>query len=171
VTTTGKENVVLAFGSNIGAGKKNIESAMAALEENGVGIVSKSSFYKTSPLGNPDQPDFINAAALAATGLSSRALMKLCKNIEASMGRDSDAPRWSARLIDIEILLYGNHSIDTPDLIVPHPRMGERMFALAPAAEAAPHFIMPGGVMLIDFFNSRLERIDFSKQKVEKLSS
>jgi len=169
VATTGKENVVLAFGSNLGDGKKNIESAMAALEENGIAIVSRSSFYKTSPIGNPNQPDFINAAALAATELPSRSLMKLCKKIEASMGREIDAPRWSARPIDIDILLYGNHTIDTPDLIVPHPRMGERMFALAPAAEAAPHFMMPGGVTLIDFFNSRLERIDFSKQTVEKL--
>ena len=96
-----------------------------------------SSVYRTPPWGKLDQPDFLNMAALVETTLPARALLALCLEVERGLGRER-RERWGPRLIDIDILTYGEATIDEPDLKVPHPRLTERAFALAPLAEIAP---------------------------------
>jgi len=164
------EKVILGLGGNLGDVKENISKAIELLKENGMKVIKVSSFYKTSPMGNPDQPDFINAAVLGEASLSTRSLLRICKDIEKQLGRELDAPRWSARTIDIDILFFGRHAIVNPNLIVPHPRFGERLFALIPAAEVAADFIMPDGSTIKEYFDKRTSSFKFFGQKVEKLS-
>ncbi len=109
----------------------------------GVGKVRGSSVYRTPPWGKVDQPDFLNMAALVETTLPARKLLDLCLEIERGMGRVR-IERWGPRTLDVDILTYGDETIDEPELKVPHPRMFERAFVLAPLAEIAPALSVGG---------------------------
>ncbi len=163
------KTAILAFGSNLGERRGNIESAAAALECAGVEIVRHSSYYATSPVGGPPQGDFINAAALVQTALEPHALLRLAKKIEQDMGRDLHGVHFGPRPIDIDILLYGRLTLDTPDLVIPHPRFAERLFVLAPLVEVAPDWKLPDGKTISSLFNELKTATDFSLQIVEKL--
>lgn len=133
--------VYIGLGSNIGNKKANCLKAVELLR--GAGRITKvSSFYLTEPVGYTDQPDFINAAIEMSTRLTPSDLLLACKGIEAAMGREAGI-RWGPRAIDIDILLYGDIVINTPELIIPHPRMAERRFVLVPLAEIAGSVIHP----------------------------
>jgi 2-amino-4-hydroxy-6-hydroxymethyldihydropteridine diphosphokinase len=137
--------VYLGLGANLGDREANIRKALELLAARGVGIRVVSAFLETAPVGGPkDQSAFINAAAVAETDLSPRELLKVICEVENAMGRKRPAKRWSARPIDIDILLYGGRVIDAPDLTVPHPRIAERGFVLEPLAEIAPGLAVPG---------------------------
>jgi 2-amino-4-hydroxy-6-hydroxymethyldihydropteridine diphosphokinase len=129
----------IAIGSNIGDPKSNVKEAIENLSAFGR-IMAKSSFYATKPWGVTDQPDFCNAAVQIDTNLSARDLLSALKGIETLMGRTATY-RWGPRLIDLDLLTYGDAKIDEPELIVPHPRMNERSFVLVPLAQIDKRFV------------------------------
>ena len=134
----------VALGSNLDDPAAQVAAgfaALASLPESQ--LVARSGLYRTAPVGYADQPDFINAAAALETALSPRALLDALLDIELAHGRTRrfvNAPR----TLDLDILLYGERVVDEPGLHVPHPRMHERAFVLAPLAEIAPRALIPG---------------------------
>src|SRR5262245_29056906 len=134
--------VYLALGSNLGDRRANLGAAVGRLREQ-VAIEALSSLYETEPAYVTDQPRFLNAALRGRTALAPQALLAFVKQIEHDLGRAA-GQRYGPRVVDIDLLLYGEQTIDTPELIVPHPRMAERPFVLAPLAEIAPDLAPPG---------------------------
>jgi len=134
----------LGLGGNVGDVAAALVEALTRLgSAPGVTLAAWSSVYRTPPWGKLDQPDFLNLAARIETTLSARALLALCLEVERGLGRERHE-RWGPRLIDIDILTYGEAKIDEPNLKVPHPRLTERAFALAPLAEVAPRLVVGG---------------------------
>lgn len=141
--------VYIALGSNIGDREANLRRAVLALDESGVTVTRLSSFYATEPVAYLDQPWFLNAALEATTGLPPDQLLSALRSIEARMG-SSKPFRNGPRLIDLDILLYDDAVIDTPALQVPHPRMLQRNFVLAPLAEIAPQLRHPSWPAVVE---------------------
>jgi 2-amino-4-hydroxy-6-hydroxymethyldihydropteridine diphosphokinase len=136
--------VYLGLGSNLGDRAANIRRAIDHLNDLAdTSVVRHSSFYETEPVGAREQPDFLNAAAEVATTREPLDLLHAIKSIERSMGRDPDADRWGPRLIDIDILLWGDAVIETLELRIPHPEFRKRRFVLEPLCELAPDLIDP----------------------------
>lgn len=134
----------LGLGGNVGDPAAAMASALRVLDANAaVSVVAVSSLYRTPPWGKTDQPDFMNAVAAVDTTLSPRALLDLCLETERALKRVR-VERWGPRVIDMDILLFGSERINEEGLQVPHPRMGERAFVLAPLAEIAPDVIVDG---------------------------
>jgi 2-amino-4-hydroxy-6-hydroxymethyldihydropteridine diphosphokinase len=132
--------VFLGLGANVGNRRENLRMALSLLEARGCPVVAVSSLYRSEalvPEGAEPGPDYLNAACEIATDLPPHDLLAVAKQIEHDIGR-RPSPRWSARPIDVDILLYGDERIDTPDLTVPHPLIAERNFVVAPLAELAP---------------------------------
>jgi 2-amino-4-hydroxy-6-hydroxymethyldihydropteridine diphosphokinase len=128
----------LGLGSNIGDKPANILKALALLEATGtITITAVSSIYKTPPWGYLEQESFANACALARTSLAA------VKEIEVDMGRE-ETVRWGPRLIDIDILFYGDAPVATQDLVLPHKELFNRAFVLVPLAEIAPGLKLDG---------------------------
>lgn len=135
----------IGLGSNIGDREVNIRRALDLLgEHSGIIVAGVSSLYETAPVGYVDQPDFINAVAILETDLSPHELLAVLLKVEEQMGRVRTI-RWGPRVIDIDILLYGDVQVEENDLQVPHPRMMERRFVLEPLAEIAPDLVLPDG--------------------------
>jgi len=159
--------VVKAFvglGANLGEPETQVRRAIAALGEiSKTRLVGASSLYRSAPIGVAEQPDFVNAVAEIETGLSARALLDELLAIEARFGRRRDSPG-APRTLDLDLLLYGDRVIAEPGLIVPHPRMHERAFVLAPLAELAPDAVVPGkgsvAVLLVSCTNQEVEKLD-----------
>lgn len=140
----GKIEIGLGLGSNIGDKPANIEKALALLEARGVAeLIAVSSIYKTPPWGFLAQESFANACALARTLLAPEALLAAVKRIEIDMGRE-EAIRWGPRLIDIDILFYGDAPLATEALVLPHKELFNRAFVLVPLAEIAPDLKLGG---------------------------
>ncbi len=135
---SGTALAAIGLGSNLGDPAGNVERALAALASLGQ-VTARSGLYRSAAWGETAQPDFVNAAALLETPLAPEALLAGLKELEARLGR-VESYRWGPRAIDLDILTYGDLAIDEPDLIVPHARLFERAFALAPLAEIAPAF-------------------------------
>jgi 2-amino-4-hydroxy-6-hydroxymethyldihydropteridine diphosphokinase len=135
---------LVALGSNLGDRAALIESAVARLgSEPDIRALVLSSLHETQPVGGaPGQQPFLNAVAAFEADLSPLALLALLQRIEHELGRQR-SERWGARTIDLDLLLYGDQEIDTPELIVPHPRMAFRRFVVQPAAEVAPQLVHP----------------------------
>jgi len=129
--------IYLALGTNIGDREANLREALRLLSESGIEISKLSSIYETEPVDYLDQPWFLNAVLEAQTNLPAAQLLSTLRQIESQMGSKKAIAK-GPRLIDLDILLYGNESIDTAELQVPHPRMLQRNFVLAPLAEIAP---------------------------------
>jgi 2-amino-4-hydroxy-6-hydroxymethyldihydropteridine diphosphokinase len=132
-----KQTVYLSLGSNLGDRAKNLRDAIAALEGKGVHVIRVSSFYETEPVDYLNQPWFLNCVLQAETELPALDLLHALREIETQMGSTKIIAK-GPRLIDLDILLYGNEVIDAPELQVPHPRMHLRRFVLQPLAEIAP---------------------------------
>ena len=134
----------IALGANLGDRERNIRSAIELLNQTPLVRVTKVSALMENPaVGGPlGSPPFLNAAAELQTTLSAPALMKRLLEIENELGRVR-RERWGPRPIDLDLLLYANQIIDTPGLTVPHPRMAEREFVLAPLVEIAPNAVHP----------------------------
>jgi len=130
----GATEVFLGLGSNIGDRRGNIERGMAGLGDGGVSLRRRSSLYETEPVGITEQPWFLNAVVIGETDLPPAALLRLCKGIERHVGRRR-SERFGPRTLDIDILLYGQDVLESPELTIPHPRLHERRFALAPLVE------------------------------------
>ena len=134
--------VYLSLGGNLGDPAKSMGAALRMLDaDEDTRVTGVSSLYRTPPWGKLDQPDFLNAAAAVSTGLAPRALLDLCLDAERKLKRVREE-RWGPRLIDIDILVFGDRVIHETGLEVPHPRMLERAFVLAPLAEIAPGLVV-----------------------------
>jgi 2-amino-4-hydroxy-6-hydroxymethyldihydropteridine diphosphokinase len=132
-----------SIGSNVGDRLGALRRASDLLGERVGRITDKSFVYETPPWGVTSQPRFLNACAAAETCLSPKGLLCEIKNIERAVGR-IPRERWGPREIDIDILLYGDTTVDEPDLRIPHPLMFERAFVMAPLADILPGIICPG---------------------------
>lgn len=136
------ENVYLLLGSNLGDSIKNLESACNLIGQSCGKITARSSLYRTGAWGLKEQPDFLNQAINISTPVQPIPLLALLKNIEKQLGRE-ETVQWGPRIIDIDILFYGETILDTPQLQIPHPAITERRFTLEPMNEIAPAFIHP----------------------------
>ncbi|ELY2672020.1 2-amino-4-hydroxy-6-hydroxymethyldihydropteridine diphosphokinase [Cronobacter sakazakii] len=149
----------IALGSNLAEPLTQVNNALAALARiPGSRVVATSSFYRTPPLGPQDQPDYLNAAVALETTLSAEALLDNTQRIELEQGRVRKAERWGPRTLDLDIMLFGDATINTERLIVPHYDMKNRAFMLLPLSEIAPALRFPDGERLADV----LERLDCS---------
>jgi 2-amino-4-hydroxy-6-hydroxymethyldihydropteridine diphosphokinase len=134
--------VFLGLGSNLGDREGSIGRALAGLEARGFHVTARSSLYLTEPVGGPPQGWFVNAVARGETALGPEALLLQCLAVERELGRVrtvKDGPR----ILDLDLLLYGDEILETPHLHVPHPRLQERRFVLVPLAEIAPDVVHP----------------------------
>lgn len=140
------ETVYLSLGSNMGDRAQNIARAIAALGPQGVRLTRQSSLYETEPLNVRGDGWFLNGVIEAETELAPEELMHVLLSIERSLGRQrravSGGPK-DSRTIDMDILLFGSRVISTPEVQIPHPRMADRRFVLAPFAEIAPNVRHP----------------------------
>jgi len=135
----------IGLGSNLDNPELQLEKALAALRDiPNTSLVKYSSFYRSMPLGPSDQPDFINAVALLDSGLTAGQLLSQLQSIENRQGRVRNGQRWGPRILDLDILLYGDQVIDEPELTVPHPGIRYRNFVLMPLLELAPDLEIPG---------------------------
>jgi 2-amino-4-hydroxy-6-hydroxymethyldihydropteridine diphosphokinase len=132
------EPAYVGLGSNLGDRQGFLEAAAAALASwPGVTLVAASSVYETAPEGLVEQPSFFNAAVAVRTGLPPVELLAVLRRIEDRHHRQRTI-RWGPRTLDLDLLLCGAHVLDTPTLVLPHPRLTERCFALAPLCELDP---------------------------------
>ena len=132
----------IALGSNLGDKEANLRRALELLDERGVEVVKVSSFICTEPYGVTDQPQFLNAVCQVRTSLEPLALLHTLLGIEQEMGRVR-LRHWGERNIDLDLLLYEDVVMDTPELKLPHPDMQNRDFVLLPLFEIAPELIHP----------------------------
>jgi len=134
-------SVFLGLGTNLGDRQANLQKAVDELPPQVI-VLRTSSIYESEPWGFSDQPAFLNQVLEVETGLPPGGLLEYLKQIEMKMGRQPTF-RYGPRLIDIDILFYGDQVIDLPDLAIPHPRLPERAFMLVPLAELAPDLRHP----------------------------
>lgn len=135
----------LGLGSNLGDRLGGLQRAAHLLAGRpGIEVRRSSRVYETDPVGGPPQPRYLNAVVEVATRLPARELLNACLGVEWEMGR-ARRERWGPRTIDIDLLTYGREHLDEPGLTVPHPRMHERGFVLAPLLELEPDPPLPGG--------------------------
>ncbi len=134
-------NIYIALGTNLGSRLDNLHSAIKAFDP-AVKVVAASRVYETDPWGYVDQPAFLNMAVRAQTELSPESLLHLLKDMESTLGR-TPSFRNGPRLIDLDILFYDDLVMDTPGLVIPHPRLHERNFVLVPLHDVAPDYLHP----------------------------
>ena len=128
----------LGIGSNLGDRLAHLQHAVDGLAAaDGVEVVAVSAVYETDPVGGPEQPEYLNAVVAVETGLDPHALLALGQRLEAG-ARRVRAERWGPRTLDVDVLLVGDEQVDDPDLQVPHPRMRERGFVMAPLGDVHP---------------------------------
>jgi len=137
-----EKTVYLSLGSNVGDREVNLRAAIAALGDAGVGVTRVSSFFETEPVDFLEQAWFLNCAVEGDTDVPAMELLRALRGIELRMGSKKLVAK-GPRLIDMDILLYGSETIDTPELQVPHPRMHLRRFVLVPLAEIAAEAVHP----------------------------
>lgn len=133
--------VFLGLGSNMGRREETLKQTVHLLRKH-LSDIRVSSLYETEPVGFLDQPRFLNAVCTGMTELEPVALLHAVLGVEASLGRVRER-RWGPRTIDIDILFYGDRVLKTEELVIPHSRLAERAFVLAPLAELAPEFVHP----------------------------
>ena len=128
----------LGLGSNLGDRIAHLQGALDALgATDRIELLAVSDVYETAPVGGPDQDDFLNAVVVLETDLSPRALLAVARRVESLAARVRTV-RWGPRTLDVDVLVYGDERVDEPDLQIPHPRMAERAFVLAPLHDVAP---------------------------------
>lgn len=134
----------VALGSNLGDREAQLRAAIAALRADPEILVEAvSTVYETAPVGPPPQGPYLNAVVRLRTPLAPRALLARLLAIEVAAGRVRDGRRWSARSLDLDLLVYGELLLDEPGLCLPHPRLHERAFVLEPLCELAPRLVHP----------------------------
>jgi len=137
---------LVALGGNVGDVRQTLARAIAQFcDGSTVTLLARSSDYKTPPWGVEDQPAFVNCAIAVSTALSPHELLKRGQATERAFGRDrANERRWGPRTLDIDLIAYDNVTLDDPELTLPHPRLFERAFVLAPLAEIVPDRIIAG---------------------------
>jgi len=138
--------VYLSLGSNLGDRLRNLREGVWQLSRHGVYPRQVSRVYETAPVGEtPDPRLYLNIGVWAETELSPHDLLRAVKAVEAAQGRAFTDERWLPRPLDIDIIVYGDLTLETPELTIPHPRMRERAFVLIPLAEMTPDYTLPDG--------------------------
>ena len=132
--------VYIGLGSNLGNREENIEKAILLIEENGIKILKRSSIIETDPVGGPPQGKFLNAVIKVETLLGPLNLLKILQDIESKLGRVREIYQ-GPRTMDLDILIFGDLIMQTPQLTIPHPRMFEREFVLTPLREIAAEIL------------------------------
>jgi len=144
---------LIGIGANLGDARGNVADALTRLgRQSGCRLLGSSSLWRTAPVDSSGD-DYINAVAVIATSLEAHVLLATLHAIESAHGRERPY-RNAPRTLDLDLLLYGDEIIHTPALTVPHPRMHERAFVLAPLLEVAPETVIPGRGLAADFFAS-----------------
>ena len=139
----------LGLGSNVGDSAAHLRSAVERLRAAGLEIEAVSRSYVTEPVGEIlDQPDFLNAAIRIRTDLGPEPLLDVCKAVEADEGRRSGGPRHGPRVLDVDLLLLGEHELRTARLTLPHREVTSRRFVLVPLLELDPGLTLPNGTSL-----------------------
>ena len=154
--------VLLGVGGNLGDRLAHLRRGVALLAPE-VSVAAASALYESAPWGVTDQPPFLNAALRVETRLSPHDLLAKCKAVEAAAGR-TPGRRWGPRVLDLDILLYGDLRLDDEALTLPHPRIAERGFVLRPLADLAPEIVPPGwrrsvGAALAEIGEEGLHRV------------
>jgi 2-amino-4-hydroxy-6-hydroxymethyldihydropteridine diphosphokinase len=135
----------VGLGANLGNRERTITRAVELLaRREGVEVVAVSTLRETDPVGFTEQPRFLNGAVAVETDLEPRQLLDELLGVERELGRTRDGPRFGPRTIDLDLLVFGDREVSEPGLTVPHPRLAERVFALAPLAELDPNLDVPG---------------------------
>jgi 2-amino-4-hydroxy-6-hydroxymethyldihydropteridine diphosphokinase len=135
----------VGLGANLGDREASLRAALERLGQTpGIEVLAVSSFRETEPVDYLDQPRFLNGAVALETELPPRALLEALLAVERSLGRTRAGPRFGPRTIDLDLLAYGEEAVEEPGLQVPHPRLGERAFALEPLVELEPALVLPG---------------------------
>ncbi|PHM49648.1 2-amino-4-hydroxy-6-hydroxymethyldihydropteridine diphosphokinase [Xenorhabdus miraniensis] len=148
--------VYIAIGSNLADPLQQVDNALAALKNiPDTTFVVRSSFYRTKPMGPQDQPDYLNLAVALETQLPPETLLDHTQAIELAQGRVRKNERWGPRTLDLDIMLFGDHIINTERLTVPHYGLKQREFMLYPLAEIAPDLVFPDGETLAE----RLQKV------------
>jgi 2-amino-4-hydroxy-6-hydroxymethyldihydropteridine diphosphokinase len=159
------ERVFLSLGGNIGEPAKAFAAALRMLDADALTKVKKvSSLYRTPPWGKTDQPDFLNAAAELSTTHDPRGFLELCLESERALKRVRNE-RWGPRLIDLDVLSFGDREVHEQGLEIPHPRMFERAFVLVPLMEIAPDLVV-GDIAIANRFKT-IDRAGIEKLDVE----
>jgi 2-amino-4-hydroxy-6-hydroxymethyldihydropteridine diphosphokinase len=141
----------VGLGSNLGDREATLLRALELLAaEPRLTVVAVSVFRDTEPVGYVEQPRFLNGVAAVDTELSARELLDRLLGVERSLGRRRSGPRFGPRTVDLDLLLYGDATIEEPGLSVPHPRLGDRRFVLEPLAELDPSLTLPDGRKVLD---------------------
>lgn len=134
----------ISIGSNIGNSLENCKKAISVLKNTcSIQLSRISKFYKTEPVDYTDQSWFINAVIEIRTSLEPEQLFKTLKSIEKKAGRDENGIRFGPRLLDLDILFFNDETLETPELVIPHPRMHKRRFVLKPICDINPDFVHP----------------------------
>ncbi len=155
--------VYVGLGSNLGNKRENLVNAINTIDTyEEICVIDKSDFYETAPVGGPPQPDYVNCAIELETEFSPQTLLKEFKKIERKLGRQPDA-RWGPRTIDLDILLYGDRIVNNHNLRIPHERMHERTFVLAPLCEISPDIKHPVLKLNISELLEKLREENFLK--------
>lgn len=131
---------VIALGSNLGDPKENLDLAIALLQE-ATDVVKVSSYYTTTPVGGPEQPDYVNAVCIVESELPALDLLSVMHGIEKALGRQRNE-RWGPRTIDLDLIQYGSIVSSSDELQLPHPRAHERRFVIEPWLEVDPDAIL-----------------------------
>lgn len=147
------ELAAIALGSNLGDSLTTLETALKRLNDiPEIQVKSCSSWYETAPVG-PPQPNYINGCAILEVQLTPQILLETLLKVEQQFGRVR-REQWGPRTLDLDLLLFGNFILKTPDLELPHPRMKERAFVLVPLAEVLPNWIDPStGKAIVELLN------------------
>ena len=144
----------IALGSNLEQPVKQLAQAVSALDElPGTHVLRTSQMYANPPMGPQDQPDYVNAVSLISTSLTPSALLEALKGLEQTAGRLSTRV-WGARVLDLDILTYGEIILNTSTLTIPHPGIAERRFVLAPWHEIAPDTRLPDGRSIVELLSA-----------------
>lgn len=144
----------LGLGSNVGDRRAHLRAAVASLED--VGLRQVSPLYETDPVGGPEQGAFLNLVAELDTGLSARELLAVCRRLETAADRVREV-RWGPRTLDVDVLWVDGVTVADDDLVVPHPRMWERRFVLAPLRDLAPDLVTADAVARAEGHVDRVE--------------
>jgi 2-amino-4-hydroxy-6-hydroxymethyldihydropteridine diphosphokinase len=156
----------LGLGSNIGNARKNIDDAITLLTKHtAINIIKTASYYLTKAWGNTEQGDFVNTVVEIETSLSAQALLVATQGIEKQMGRVKST-HWGPRIIDIDILLYGDNVVKQQHLKIPHPYLTARGFVLMPLYQLNPRLFIPGKGKIVEFIDEN----GFANEIIEVLS-
>jgi 2-amino-4-hydroxy-6-hydroxymethyldihydropteridine diphosphokinase len=142
----------IGIGSNVGERSSFCRRAVSDLDDTPeIRVTASSSLYETEPVGGPPQRSFINLVARIETSLGPRTLLGVCKEIERALGREPSDIRWGPRVVDLDVLTFGDEKINDEDLEIPHSRMLRRKFVLVPLVEIEPEAADPWGVHYSDW--------------------